>query len=55
MINTVLNEKDNICGNCFFQSEVLNNLCILTGDHKDEEDTCDNWLAERIGDYNEIN
>lgn len=50
-----IDEKDiHICGNCFLRSKVLN-LCLLTGDHKDEEDTCDKWLAERIGEYNEIN
>lgn len=48
MAKTALDEKDiHICGSCFLRSKILN-LCLLSGDHKDEEDTCDRWLADMI-------
>jgi hypothetical protein len=42
-----LNEKDiHICGFCILWSKDLS-LCLLNGENKEEEDSCDKWVEDK--------
>ena len=42
---TALDEKDEICGNCLRYDKSWER-CLVTGDRKYSDNTCDNWLSE---------
>ena len=51
MANTAY-EKDETCGNFYLHSDKLG-VCLLSGDEKDEEESCEKWMEDK--DYSKNN